>query len=163
MTEKQKQILIILGIINVLVIGGLVGVVLYNMAPHQQTTATPFRQNPCITTLFDKLPPEISSRQVAWDSTRIELKLYLNYDVETPPEGSAQYLWIGLESIATALQTEGCETPPPLITVFVTAKGKNTAQHHVVQIDGESLQAWADGTLSDTELAEIAHYRKVSP
>lgn len=163
MTKQQKQILIILGIVNLLVIGGMAGVVFYKMTPHTQATPTPFQQNPCITALLDKLPPEVSSRQVAWDSRRIELKLYLTYGVETPPEGSAQYLWVGLESIAATLRTEGCETTPPVVTVFVIAQGQGAPLRHVVQVDGENLQAWSEGILSDAELAEIALYRRIFP
>lgn len=163
MTKQQRKILIILGILNLLVIGGMAGVVFTNMAPRPQATATPFQQNPCITTLFDKLPPEIASRQVAWDSQRIELKLYLVYGVGTPPEGSVQYLWTGLESVAATLRTEGCEATPSTVTVFVMAQGQSATQHHVAQVDGEKLQAWSEGALSDTELAEIVLYRKVAP
>ncbi len=163
MTKQQKKILIILGILNLLIIGGMVGAVLYNMAQRPPVTATPFQQNPCVTALLNTLPPEIASRQVAWDPQRIELKLYLVYSVETPPESSAQYLWTGLESIASVLRTEGCEATPATVTVFVTARGQITTQHHVAQVDGEKLRAWSEGALSDTELADIALYRKVTP
>lgn len=161
MTPRQKRILIIFGLADLVVIGLLFGVIFRSGRPAPAPAPTAATQvAPCPRQVLETLPP-LTYASLIWEADRLELSLYLNYPTATPPDDSAQYLWLGLDSIAGAL-SETCP-PPPVVAIHVTARGVQKVHRHQAQFSGEVVQSWAAHTLSDAELAAQAQYRRITP
>lgn len=161
MTQRQKLILILFGLADLIVIGLLFSVVLRSggpTSPPAPTAPTPIGR--CPRQVLDTLPP-LTYASVIWEDDQLQLSLSLNYATATPPDDSAQYLWLGLDSIAGALSEE-CPLPPA-VAINVTARGVSKVHRHQAQLSGETVQAWANHTVSDAELAAQAQYRRLTP
>ncbi|HNT76438.1 MAG TPA: hypothetical protein PKH77_15595 [Anaerolineae bacterium] len=161
MTQRQKRFLIIFGITDLLVIVLLFGVVFYSRQATPRPTptlVTPIAV--CPRQVLDTLPP-LTYASIIWEEDQLQLSLYLNYATATPPDDSAQYLWLGLDSIAGALSAE-CPAPAT-ITINVTARGVGKVHRHQTQISGQTVAAWANHALEDTDLIDQAQYRRITP
>ncbi len=161
MTQRQKLILILFGLADLIVIGLLFSVALRSggpTSPPPSTVPAPIAQ--CPRQVLDTLPP-LTYASVIWEEDQLQLSLYLNYATTTPPDDSAQYLWLGLDSIAGALSAD-CPLPPA-VTITITARGVGKVHRHQAQVSGETMRAWANHTLSDAELAAQAQYRRLTP
>lgn len=161
MTQRQKLILILFGVADLIIVGLLLSVVFRSgrlVAPPPPTFATQIA--PCPRRVLDTLPP-LAYASIMWEDDQLQLSLYLNYTTDTPPDDSGQYLWLGLDSIAGVLSEE-CP-PPPSVTINVTAHGVGKVHRHQAQFSGETVQAWANHTLSDADLVAQAQYRRLTP
>ncbi len=158
MNRRQKRILIIFGIVDLIVVIAL-GVTLGHDLWSSSPIRTDFLPAACPQGLLQALPPSLQPA-VAWTPDRLDLTLNAHYAAPTPPAETPQLLWKALDGIAAMLRL-GCPAPAQ-VTIRLTANGETITQYHIVQLDGAELAAWAAGTLSEAELATRAAYRQLS-
>lgn len=163
MTRTQKLMLLILGVLDLAVIGALAGIVIHTAS---QVPALPtvvrVQVSPCAQKLLDAgaaLPaPFDSAPTVAWDSAQLYVTLHASYSTGAPPEESAQLLWTALDSIAAVLR-DGCAVPQT-ITIALTAQGETETLHYLAQLAGDDIAAWMAGALPEADLAAHSHFRQ---
>jgi hypothetical protein len=164
MTRKQKQILIILGVLDFVVIGALAAIVVRttiatSVAP---TVIVQTKVARCLQTMMETcnaLPaPFNDTASVAWDMTQLNITLHAVYPTATPPPESAQLLWTALDETAAVLKS-GCYVPDT-ITIALTARGNAETVQYLAQLAGQDVSAWMAGTLSDENLAAQSHFRQ---
>jgi hypothetical protein len=163
MTRKQKIVLIVLGVLDVGVIAALAGIVIHSMRPTPAApTPVPAYLSACEQSMLDALatmPASLSETPiVAWDDAHLYVTLQAVYPTATPPDESAQLLWMALDSIAAVL-LDGC-TVPPTITIALTAQGQTETTHYLAQLAGQDMTAWMAGTLPEADLAAQSHFRQ---
>lgn len=160
MNKKQKRILIIFGLLDIIAISLMVSVVIKNLT--QNAPASPTTQatqiSPCAQDILKQLSI-YTNPAVVWDDTQLSLAFTMTYSQPIPPKDSVQYLWIGLDTIANTAK-ETCP-PPPLIIITATAKGTVETHHHTAQLTGTDVVAWFEGELAENQLAEQTRYRQV--
>ncbi len=153
MTLKQKRLLILVGVLNILIVIALISVVF----AHTRPQPAPSRQLlPCTTALLTTLPASLHPN-VSWEATELYISLTAEYAISTPPDESAQLLWAVLDQI-TDVVTSGCPSPTQ-ITVLLEARGQTSSLHHQARITGETLSSWMSGNLTSDALAANAQYR----
>lgn len=166
MTRKQKLILIILGVLDLVVIGALAVIIVRTMTA---TPATPpavvqAEVSPCMQRMLDAcnaLPiPFSDTATVAWDTTQLYITLQAVYPFAAPPSESAQLLWVALDEIAVVLRS-GCYIPET-ITITLTAHGNVETVRYLAQLAGQDVAAWMAGTLSEENLAAQSHFRQTT-
>lgn len=157
MNRRQKRILTILGIVDLIVVVAL-GVTLGHDLWSPSPVRTDFLPAACPQGLLQALPPSLQPA-VAWTPDRLDLMLNAHYAAPTPPAETPQLLWKALDSIAAMLRL-GCSAPTQ-VTIRLTANGETVTQYHIVELEGAELAAWAAGTLSEAELATHATYRQL--
>ncbi len=145
------------------VIAVLAGIVIHSTRQVPVTpTPIPMRISACEQKLLDALAgmptPLSDAPAIAWDETQLYVTLKISYPTSTPPEESVQWLWTTLDSLATVLR-DGC-TIPQTITIALTAQGTTHAVNYLTQLSGQDVAAWIGGTLSETNLAARARFRK---
>ena len=160
MTKQQKRILLILGLANILVIGLLGSIVIMSNRSTTPPPPGPAQIPQCPQLVLTTLPPT-DSRSISWNEKLLQLTVRVHYPTAAPPPESAQYLWIALDSIAATLQ-QGCPVPQT-INIAVTAQAETITHRHQVQLSGATVVAWANGELSELELATAAKYRRAIP
>lgn len=163
MTQKQKIILIILGVLDVSVIAALAGIVIHSTRPTPiAPTPIPAYLSACEQHMLDVLagmPAPLGETSVlAWDDTQLYVTLKAGYQTATPPEESAQLLWAALDSIAAVLR-DGCAVPQT-ITIALTVQGETQTVHYLAQLAGQDVAAWMAGTLPEEDLAAQSHFRQ---
>ncbi len=157
MNRKQTSILLILGILDLVVIAGLGFIVYTNSQSPAQPEAT-LSIDPCSQSVLEALPL-VTQSSIAWDASQLHLKLYTNYESAAPPEESVQYLWAALDALAYAT-TQGCPIPAT-VKVSLTAQGTQQTIHHVAEVEGTYVAAWASGELDEAEFLTYARYRRI--
>ena len=166
MTRKQKYFLIVLGVLDIIVIGILAAIVFRTMTP---TPAMPpaveqAEFSPCMQRMLDAcdaLPAPFSdTATVAWDTTQLYITLDARYPTATPPPESAQLLWTALDELSAVLLS-GCYIPET-ITIALTAHGSVGTGQYLAQLAGQDVAAWMAGTLSEESLAAQSHFRQTA-
>lgn len=166
MTRKQKQILIILGILDFVVIGALAVVVIRTLTatPPAPPVVVQAQVSPCMQRMLDAcnaLPAPFSDpATVAWDTTQLYITLHATYPSATPPPESAQLLWTALDEMRAVLLS-GCYIPDTII-IAVTAHGNAETMQYLAQLSGQDVAAWMAGTLSEENLAAQSHFRQTT-
>ncbi len=165
MTRKQKFVLIVLGFLDVGVIAALAGIVIHGMRPIPVAPAPiPISMSVCERKMLDALaaiPAPLSDNPiVAWDKAHLYVTLKVAYQTATPPDESAQVLWMALDSIA-AVSLDGCATPPTL-TIALTAQGQAGTTHYLAQLAGQDVADWMAGTLPEEDLAARSRFRQTT-
>jgi hypothetical protein len=164
MTRKQKQILIILGVLDFIVIGALAAVVVRTITtiPVAPTVIVQTQVSRCIQTMMDTcnaLPAPFSdTASVSWDTSQLYITLHAVYPTATPPPESAQLLWTALDETAAVLES-GCYIPNT-VTIALTAHGNAETVQYLAQLAGRDVSAWMVGTLSEESLAAQSHFRQ---
>ena len=161
MTQPQKRILRLLGLATITIIGILITAVIITTRTTSQTAPSEPAQIPkCLQIVLETLPPT-ASRSITWNENVLQLTIRVRYTTSSPPADSAQHLWEAFDSIATALQHR-CPAPET-INIAVTAQTATTTHRHQAQISGKTVAAWANGDLSEAEMAETVKYRRTIP
>lgn len=168
MTRKQKLILIVLGVLDLVVIGVLAAVVFRTMpsapAPAAPPDVVQAQFSPCMQKMLDAcdaLPAPFSdTATVAWDTTQLYITLDARYPTATPPPESAQLLWTALDELSAVLLS-GCYIPET-ITIALTAHGSVGTGQYLAQLAGQDVAAWMAGTLSEESLAAQSHFRQTT-
>ncbi|MCD4738321.1 MAG: hypothetical protein K8R89_03565 [Anaerolineae bacterium] len=156
MDSRKKRLLLLLGLVDVLVVG-LLGGVVWRSWPRPGSPVQPSFA-PCEHTLLAQLPGYLSPA-VSWKAERLYVTFIAQYASEIPPQSSAQLLWEALDGLA-AVGRRGCPLPPD-VTVVVTAQGQADAIGHLAQLRGVDVTAWLAGEISQAQLAARAAYRQV--
>lgn len=156
MTQRQKTFLIALALIDLIVVGVVVGTIIRNMGP-----ATPplTQVLPCTQALLKSFPTNWQP-QVSWEPASLYIMLTVEYDTAWPPRESAQLLWTILDKVAATV--EGSCPPPGDLTLVVNANGRVQAWHHLAHISGDDFAAWLYHELPSDALATRATYRQIS-
>jgi len=168
MTRKQKRILIVLGMLDLVVIGVLATVIVRTMpsapAPAAPPDVVQAEFSPCMQRMLDAcdtLPAPFSdTATVAWDTTQLYITLDARYPSPTPPPASAQLLWMALDEVKAVLLS-GCYIPET-ITIALTAHGNTETMQYLAQLSGQDVAAWMAGTLSEESLAAQSHFRQTT-
>lgn len=169
MTRKQKHILLILGVLDFIVIGGLAAVIVRTMTAIPAVPPAPIvivqtRVARCIRTMlntFNTLPAPFSdTASVAWDTEQLYITLHAAYPSATPPPESAQLLWTALDETAVVLES-GCYIPDTII-IALTVRGNAETVQYLAQLSGQDVAAWMAGTLSEENLAAHSHFRQTT-
>ncbi len=164
MTRKQKHILIILGVLDLVVVGALAIIVVRTMTatPAAPPSIVQAHVSPCVQRMLEScnaLPAPFSeTATVAWDTTQLYITLHAAYPTATPPSDSAQLLWTALDEMAVVLKS-GCYTPETII-IALTAHGNAETVQYLAQLAGQDVTAWMAGTLSEENLAAQSHFRQ---
>jgi hypothetical protein len=169
MTRKQKLILIILGVLNLVVIGALAVIIGRAMTatPTTPPAVVQAQISPCMQRILDtvnalpepfRAAPRNNAATVAWDTTQLYITLYAVYPSATPPPESAQLLWTALDEVKAVLLS-GCYIPDT-ITIALTAHGNAETVQYLAQLAGQDVAAWMAGTLSEENLAAQSRFRQ---
>jgi hypothetical protein len=152
MTNRQKLILIVLGVLDLIVIAGLVIIVVRQTRQIARPAVTLPLDDPCAEALLSAMVTTDRAVTVAWSPDVAHLTVDLTAERrDTPGE---QHLWIILDAIPAPLPAS-CPVPETiLLSVQVPSGGR-----HTVQIDGEDLANWLAGVHSDEDLVNRARYR----
>ena len=159
MNRRQKLILAILAVADVLVIG-LMAVVVVTQSGRALPDLAPIpTPSPCVVYLLDSLSWTKGSARVS----TVGDNLLVQVAVAQPPDASRvspQILWTILDSLSPEFR-QRCGTPERL-TLMVDYPTLPVPQQYTAEISGESLVAWLQGLITDDELAAANHYRFAS-
>ncbi|MGC9469071.1 MAG: hypothetical protein ACP5HS_10805 [Anaerolineae bacterium] len=163
MSRRQKLILAILALADLLVILGLGAVVLRSGATDldrgiPEPDATPM--SVCAQTVLDALARTGAEATVAWpepgEAMPAVVKVHYRPDA-LPPDLSPQLVWLVVDSLPPTL-LETC-TVPSTVTLLVEAIAPDGTRRYAVEINGEALTAWLQNDLDDEALAAQSRYR----
>ncbi len=143
MTGRQKWILALMGLLDLAVVIMLGSVVL--LAQHTPPVTEMPPTASCGVMIGQSLPDTLHP-QVSVASSTLTIAL-------APDSGDTQTFWEVLDVLAT-LSFSRCPTPKTILIILKWPEGNDIAR-----IDGDDFRAWAEGQLSDMELAEKARYR----
>ncbi|MEA3309184.1 MAG: hypothetical protein U9Q70_06705 [Chloroflexota bacterium] len=156
MKACQKQLLLGLGLVDILVMG-LLGSVIWRHRPRTSLPAQPSFA-PCEQMLLARLPGYLSPA-VSWKTEQLYVMFVAQYASADPPASSAQLLWEALDGLA-AVGRRGCLFPAD-VTVVVTAQGQESTLGHLARLRGTDVTAWRTGEISAEQLAARAGYRLI--
>lgn len=155
MTRRQKLILIVLGVLDLIVIAGLATIVVRQTNQMVKPAAIVLPDDPCAEALLSALVTTDRAVTVAWTPDVAHLRVDLATAQRDIP--GEQYLWITLDALPAPLPTS-CPIPKTMLLSIYVPSG----EHHTAQIDGHSLVYWLAGVHSDEVLASHARYRASS-
>lgn len=153
MTRRQKTILFLLAALDLVIVVLLGGIVWRSF---QTPEAFP-SISPCAQLVSEEIPAYLSPA-VSWENERLYIVGTAIYDVPTPPERSAQLLWVLLDALQRPVRA-GCVLPAD-VTLVINAQGRDETLGHIATLRGTDVTAWMEGTLSESKLTVQAHYRR---
>lgn len=157
MTRKQKGVLLILGMLNLIVILGVGSIILHDAwqtisaPPPPLVMVTP---TACEQQLLAAFPATMHPAST-WTQQQLMVQLAL---AESPGPENAQHLWAVLDTLAAIFQ-EDC--PVPETVVIAVSVGSEIQHRHLVQLSGTDIAAWLAGDLSEDALAAQSRYRHI--
>jgi hypothetical protein len=160
MTQRQKLILILFGLADLIVIGLLFSVALRSggpTSPPPSTVPAPIAQ--CPRQVLDtcrRLPMRASfGRKINYSFRCISI---------TPPPPAGRQRPVSLAGAGQHRRRVERRLPTaPRRYHHYHRPGVGKVHRHQAQVSGETMRAWANHTLSDAELAAQAQYRRLTP
>jgi hypothetical protein len=143
LSRRQRLALLIVGLLNVLVIGGLLLLVLTDAPPPPIATTAPDNSAPC------EANAALGLRQHGVAASVAITQQALLITVIGPDAAAAWDVF----SVTVQLAAIHCG-PYNLIRVDVPDPEQRPTYRLVLEVTGAELQAWADGRLTDGQLAE---------
>jgi hypothetical protein len=170
MTRKQKLILGLLALVDVIVVGVIAGYIVVTTARDRRQPAAPFPAPSrrgiqasdlpaCTRYLLETLTIPGQSVEVSEDAGAVWAKLTV-----TPQTGenvvTPQVLWLTLD-LLTPEFAEACPDATTL-TIAVSAASEGQNRHYVAQVRHADLIAWLRNEMNEDDFAATIRYRAVS-
>ncbi len=169
MTKRQKQVLIVMAMVDLLVVVGLGAYALAHRGLSPGTSAareTPLpRLSPCVAFLLE------SAERAGWTARVSESDTTVLYEVtmaasqaafateaDSQAGSQADAVWSVLDSLSPEY-ADVCGRWETVVLNVIVANGAGSSGAVTAELQAVALARWLQGTLSDSELAAQTRYR----
>ncbi len=165
MTKRQKQVLIVMAMVDLLVVVGLGAYALAHRGLSPGTSAareTPMpRLSPCVAFLLE------SAERAGWTARVSESDTTVLYEVTmaasqaafaAEADSQADAVWSVLDSLSPEY-ADVCGRCETVVLNVIVANGAGSSGAVMAELQSVTLARWLQGTLSDSELAAQSRYR----